>query len=177
MTAGRKSSQNKQDWNTPIKYANLIHKFFNYELCLDPCSNNESIIESKNKYILPIDGLKEKWNFNSIYINPPYGRDHIRKTTIKHWIKKAYLTNIDHRSEILMLIPVATNTSHWKEFIFSKASICFLYDTRLVFRINGNEENKGSPMACAMIYYGNSFDKFSNIFKSYGFCIPKNTCI
>ena len=171
MTAGRKSIQNKQDWNTPIKYANAIHKFFNFQLEFDPCSNLESIIESKYKCILPVDGLKEKWNFKTIYINPPYGRDIERKTTIKNWIKKAYESHQKYLSEILMLIPVATNTSHWKEYIFGKSSICFLFDTRLVFRINGKEKNKGSPMACAIIYFGNDFQRFKNIFSEFGFMI------
>ena len=169
MTAGRKITQNKQNWNTPLKYANRIHAFFDYELELDPCSNLESIIISKNKYILPVDGLSEDWNYKSIYINPPYGRDYENKTTIKDWIKKAYETCINYNSEILMLIPVATNTSHWKDFIFGKANICFLNDTRLIFRINNNENNKGSPMACAMIYYGENIRKFKIIFDSCGY--------
>lgn len=64
---------------------------------------------------------------------------------------------------------MATNTSHWKEYIFGKAmAVCFLADTRLKFRINGNEENKGCPVACCMVYWGKDFDKFKNIFKDYG---------
>lgn len=75
-------------------------------------------------------------------------------------------------SEILALIPVATNTSHWKEYIFGKATgICFLADTRLKFRINGNENNKGCPVACCMIYYGNDFNKFINVFNYFGYVI------
>jgi len=169
MTAGRNNKSNNKEWNTPIKYANLIHSFFDNNLYLDPCSNNQSIVVSKNKYCLPIDGLKQNWQYKTIYINPPYGRDYKRKTSIKNWIKKAYETNIKYGSEILMLIPVATNTSHWKEYIFGKASICFLKDSRLVFRVSGNEDNKGAPMACCIIYYGNDIDKFKNIFFEYGY--------
>jgi len=171
MTVGRKITQNKQTWNTPKKYADLIHLFFENNLDLDPCSNGDSIIDARKKIILPQDGLKIDWNFSTIYINPPYGRDYERKTTIKHWIEKAYASNSMFDSEILMLIPVSTNTSHWKNFIFGKAKICFLKETRLVFRINGLEENKGSPMACAMIYYGSNFNKFKNAFMSFGYCV------
>lgn len=174
MTAGRKSTQNKQDWNTPIKYANTIEIFFDNNLQLDPCSNKESIVKAANKFIFPIDGLKEEWNFTSIYINPPYGRNSDKKTTIKDWIKKAFDTHEKYNSEILMLIPVATNTSHWKEYIFGKASICFLYDTRLVFRIDNNENNKGSPMACTIIYYGNNIERFKEIFKNFGYIYNKS---
>lgn len=69
----------------------------------------------------------------------------------------------------MALIPVATNTSHWKEYIFNKATgICFLADTRLKFRIDGSEDNKGSPMACAMVYWGSDYNKFYQVFSNYG---------
>ena len=75
-------------------------------------------------------------------------------------MKKIYDTYKNYNSGIIALIPVATNTSHWKQYIFGKATgICFLSDTRLKFRINGNEDNKGSPVACCMIYWGEDWGK------------------
>lgn len=170
MTAGRQNISNNKDWCTPKKYVNAIKEFFDGEIDLDPCSNEDSIINAKVEYILPEkDGLKESWNYPTIYINPPYGRDIERKTTIKNWLAKCAEANNKYNSEVLALVPVATNTSHWKEYIFSKATaICFLSDTRLKFRINGDENNKGSPMACAMIYWGNNSDNFCRIFNTYG---------
>ena len=52
-------------------------------------------------------------------------------------------------------MPVATNTGHWKKHVFTNATgICFLYDTRLKFLVNGEDGGKGAPMSCAMIYWG-----------------------
>lgn len=172
MTAGRKNTQSKQDWNTPKKYADAIHTFFNNQLELDPCSNKESIICAKTKIILPENGLQIDWtNYNSIYINPPYGKDYSMGTSILDWIMKAFYTSDFHnkKNDILMLIPVATNTRHWKEYVFGHAQICFLADTRLRFRVNGNENNKGASMACAMIYYGNKSSHFKNVFSEFGY--------
>ena len=60
-------------------------------------------------------------------------------------------------------MPVATNTGHWKQSVFGQAkAICFLYDTRLRFLENGFDTGKGAPMACAMIYWGNNYNKFYN---------------
>ena len=134
-------------WNTPSKYATAIKSFFG-EIDLDPCSNETSIIESRYKYILPQhDGLKEPW-MKHTYVNPPYGRG------IKEWFAKAYKESLKG-NEIVMLVPVSTNTSHWKKYVYGKASaVCFLYDTRLKFRIDESEDNKGCPMACCLIYYG-----------------------
>lgn len=156
--------QNNTEWNTPIKYANLIEQFF-IEIDLDPCSNNGSIINSKNKFIYPEkDGLKEDW-CKRTYVNPPYGRG------IKLWFSKAW-QEYQKGNEILMLVPVSTNTSHWKEFVYNKATaICFLYDTRLKFRINGEENNKGCPMACCFIYYGKNYSRFKKLFNKFGYCV------
>ena len=173
MTAGRKVNTLSQEWCTPRKYVNAIKEFFDGEIDLDPCSNDNSIINAKIEYKLPFqDGLRSPWSFKKIYVNPPYGRDSIHKTTIKDWLSKCYYANQDYQSEILALIPVATNTSHWKQYIFGKATaICFLYDTRLKFRINGNEENKGCPMACCMVYWGSQFERFKIIFNQFGFVV------
>ena len=152
------------DWNTPTKYVNAIVDFWD-EINLDPCSNEGSIVPAKVKYDINIDGLKAQWS-NKTFVNPPYGRG------IKDWFAKAWYEHKLNDKEILMLVPVSTNTSHWKEYVWGKAnSICFLYDTRLKFRINGDENNKGCPMSCCFVYYGNEVAKFIEIFSNYGYCV------
>lgn len=170
MTAGRKVNSENQSWGTPLKYIKAIKKFFGGSIALDPCSNQYSIVGAETEFMLPQnDGLREEWNYPTIYMNPPYGADRERGTTIKNWLVKCAVTHQKYGSEILALIPVATNTGHWKQSIFGKAkAICFLYDTRLKFLENGNDGGKGAPMACAMIYWGKDYDKFYNIFIDYG---------
>lgn len=173
MTAGRQINSNSQDWGTPPKYVDAVRRFLG-KIYLDPCSNEKSIVNAKTEYALPkTDGLKASWDFKTIYVNPPYGLDKQRKTSIKHWIKKCAEANNLHGSEVLALIPVAVNTKHWKQYIFGKASnICFLADTRLKF-INGAHD-KGAPMACAIIYWGNDSKKFYDHFSKYGAVININ---
>jgi hypothetical protein len=170
MTAGRKNNTSNKEWGTPPKYVNPIKQFFNGTILLDPCSNKYSIVNAKTEYKLPRnDGLKKNWNFSTIYVNPPYGRDKNRHTSIKDWLRKCVIAHEQFKSSIIALIPVAPNTSHWKEYIFGKATaICFLYDTRLKFLKNGKKEGSGSPMACALIYWGKDFPKFYSIFKQFG---------
>lgn len=170
MSAGRSVNSLSQDWCTPPKYVDAIREMFDGIIELDPCSNSSSIVKAKTEFILPKDdGLAKEWNYKTIYINPPYGADRNRGTTIKDWLKKCYESHKNHDSEILALIPVATNTGHWKHYVFGRASaICFLYDTRLKFIINGSTDNKGAPMSCCMIYWGENVDKFSDIFSKFG---------
>ena len=170
MSAGRTVNSLSQDWCTPPKYVKAINEMFDNNIELDPCSNESSIVNAKTNYILPTnDGLAKEWNSKTIYINPPYGADRSRGTTIKNWLKKCYESNKKCKSEILALVPVATNTGHWKHYVFGKAAaVCFLYDTRLKFLINGSTVNKGAPMSCCMIYWGENYDKFFDIFIKFG---------
>jgi hypothetical protein len=170
MSAGRKVNTLSQHWCTPQKYVTAVREMFNGSIELDPCSNIFSIVNANVEYMLPQnDGLSEDWNFRTIYVNPPYGADRIRGTTIKNWLKKCMGAHKKYGSEVLALIPVATNTTHWKYYVFGEAaSICFLYDTRLKFIINGDDDNKGAPMACCMVYWGKNVAKFQSIFLKFG---------
>lgn len=170
MTAGRSVNTLSQSWCTPLKYVTAIKQFWDNQIDLDPCSNEYSIVNAAVEYRLPdVDGLNSDWNYNHIYVNPPYGADRSRGTTIKNWLVKCVLAHENYQSEVIALIPVATNTSHWKTCIFGKAdAICFLYDTRLKFLEHGVAKSKGAPMACCIVYWGNNVCKFRDIFKSFG---------
>ena len=179
MSAGRTVTSQNQSWGTPYKYVKAVKAFFGGSISLDPCSNEYSIVLAETEFMLPAnDGLKEEWNFPTIYVNPPYGADRKRGTTIKNWLAKCTLTNRKYDSEILALVPVATNTGHWKQSVFGRATaICFLYDTRLKFLENGFDGGKGAPMACALIYWGDSFDKFYDIFIEHGAVVDVSSLI
>lgn len=170
MSAGRNVNSQSQSWGTPTKYVRAVKEVFGGRIDLDPCSNEYSIVKAKIEYLLPFhDGLKEEWDYETIYVNPPYGADRERGTTIKNWLIKCVKTRKKYRSEIIALVPVATNTAHWKECVFGHANaICFLYDTRLKFLENGKDVGKGAPMACAMIYWGDDYRRFYDVFIEHG---------
>lgn len=170
MTAGRTINSQRNDWGTPKKYVDAVWKVFDGEIALDPCANPYSIVNADTEYCLPQhDGLKESWDFPSIYINPPYGADRERGTTIKDWIRRCTEAHEKYGSEVLALIPVATNTRHWKYYVWGRATaICFLYDTRLRFLINGKDKGKGAPMSCAMVYWGKNYTRFIDVFMEFG---------
>jgi hypothetical protein len=170
MSAGRKINTLSQDWGTPEKYVEAIREFFGGEIDLDPCSNQYSIVGAKVEYMLPKhDGLKDSWNFKRIFVNPPYGLDRKRGTGIKNWLYRCAQAHKSFGSEVLALVPVATNTGHWKKYVFGKAkAVCFLSDTRLKFLVNGQNGGKGAPMSCAMIYWGEDYERFLRLFRKFG---------
>lgn len=170
MTAGRTVNSQSVNWCTPAKYVDAVKKVFGGVISLDPCSNEWSIVNAETEYRLPDqDGLRESWDYPTIYVNPPYGSDKERRTTIKHWFYKCAYAHKHHGAEVLALVPVATNTRHWKEYVWGRATgVCFLYDTRLRFLVEGKDEGKGAPMSCAMIYWNKNINRFLEVFNEFG---------
>ena len=170
MTAGRNVNSQSQDWGTPQKYVDAVKRVFEGEIALDPCSSKYSLVNAKVEYMLPKhDGLRESWDHSTIYVNPPYGINKKNGTSIRDWLSKCAKAHKMYGSEVLALVPVATNTRHWKNNVFGNATaICFLYDTRLKFLVKGKNMGKGAPMSCAMIYWGNNYDRFYDVFINNG---------
>jgi len=170
MTAGRKIISQSQEWGTPLKYVDAVKDFFKGDIDLDPCSNEYSLVNAKIEYRLPDkNGLIDSWNYPTIYVNPPYGLDRGRGTSIKNWLARCAEASEQFCSEVIALVPVASNTGHWKKCVFGRATaICFLYDTRLKFLVNGKNGGKGAPMACAMIYWGKKYQEFYDVFINFG---------
>ena len=176
MSAGRQSITDNKDWCTPKKYVDAVKKLWGGRIDLDPCSSVYSLVGADTEFLLPDhDGLSEEWDYPTVYVNPPYGKDKARGTSIRDWMKKIAVSHQSHGNEIIALVPVATNTSHWKKYVFPVAnSICFLYDTRLKFIINGTDDNKGAPMSCCAIFYGKDARPFRNAFAPYGATVSLN---
>ena len=154
MTAGRRIRSGSQDWGTLLSYVDAVREVLG-TIELDPCSNRHSLVDADVEYMPPTDGLGESWDYATIYVNPPYGRYGMYGGRISEWLARCAAAHADHGAEVIALVPVATNTSHWKTSVFGRAAaVCFLYDTRLKFLVNGREGGKGAPMSCAMVYWG-----------------------
>jgi hypothetical protein len=170
MTAGRQIVSENKDWCTPKNYVDAVCECFGSTISLDPCSNRHSIVNAETEYLLPVNnGLNESWNFPTIYVNPPYGADRIAGTTIKHWLRRCAEAHAQFDSEVLALVPVATNTAHWKLYVWGAGTaVAFLYDTRLKFLVKGKDGGKGAPMSCAMVYWGRHERRFFAVFTKFG---------
>jgi len=167
MTAGRESISRTKDWCTPPEYVEAVRRVLGGTIHLDPCSNEHSLVRAEVEISPPDDGLAEPWRYPTVYVNPPYGRDKARGTTIRDWLGKCGEAHAAG-SDVLALVPVATNTRHWREHVFTATGICFLKVPRLKFMLGGSAGGKGAPMACAMVYWGCGFDRFREVFCDFG---------
>lgn len=173
MTAGRHPVSSTKEWCTPPHVVESVRAVFGGSIALDPCANSHAFVQADMEYHLPDkDGLVESWDFPTIYVNPPYGSDATRGTRIAHWFER--MAEAARRgSEVIALVPVATNTAHWKRYVYPIASaVCFVYVPRLRFYIGGREDRKGAPMSCAVIYYGHQPEVFARHFSQHGAVVP-----
>jgi len=165
MTAGRENKSTNKQWLTPPDFLEDVRAVLG-QIELDPSGSEGSFVNAIRNIILPEDGLLVDWKlYQTIFLNPPYGRDSNRGTTIKDWLRKASEAAVVG-SEIIALIPVATNTTHWKEYVFPSCSrICFLQDSRFKFIGAGH---KGAPMAVCAVYWGSKPELFEQVFSKRG---------
>ena len=127
-------SNKNNAWCTPRDFFEKLNKEFNFTL--DPCCMPKSAL--CKKYFTPDeDGLKQSWEGERVFVNPPYGRE------ISKWVKKCF----DERKRaniIIMLIPSRTDTLYFHNYIYGKAEIRFIKG-RLKFidlDYNGKEEDR-----------------------------------
>lgn len=109
-------SQESTEWETPQDFYNEINRI--YKFTLDPCCT-KSNAKCKKYYTKKHDGLNRIWAGETVFMNPPYGRE------IKHWIKKAYEESLIGAT-VVCLIPARTDTAYWHDYIFDKAEVIFL---------------------------------------------------
>ena len=132
-------SSKTNEWSTPQDFFDELDKEFNFTL--DPCATSENA--KCNKYFtVEDDGLKQDWSKDTVFMNPPYGRE------IKYWVQKAYEESLKGAT-VVCLIPARTDTAYWHDYIFGKADDIRFLRGRLKF---GDSKNP-APFPSAIIIY------------------------
>ena len=178
------------EWCTPEHILEKVRNFFagkrsmqTNPIALDPCSNEHSLVKAEVEFRLPEkNGLVETWVGETVYVNPPYGKTYMHKTTFKVLSAKEYKelpedqrkgyksTSIakwvdrcsKHDGEVIALIPAAVDTKHWQDNIFKTASaVCFIRG-----RIKFEGAEQGAPMACALVYWTGSISPRLSSFRA-----------
>ena len=136
---------NNNEWETPQYLFDKLNNEFNFTL--DPCC---SIANKKcSKYFTMVeDGLKQTWKGETVFMNPPYGRE------ICKWIKKAYEESLNGVT-VVCLIPARTDTSYWHDYIFNKAEIRFLRG-----RVRFGDGKNSAPFPSAIVIFKAKSDLF-----------------
>lgn len=133
-------SSKRHDWETPQAFFDELDREFHFTL--DPCCTPETA--KCSKYYTPAEnGLLQDWNGETVFCNPPYGRE------LPKWIEKC--AKESKHAKVVMLIPARTDTIAFHKYIYNKAEIRFIKG-RLKFRVGGKEGDPAPFPSMVVIY-------------------------
>jgi site-specific DNA-methyltransferase (adenine-specific) len=129
----------KDLWATPEEIFEALNDEFNFTL--DPCCTKET---NKCDYYFTPDhnGLKQTWEGERVFCNPPYSRGNIDK-----WMEKC--CNESSHALVVALIPVSSSAKWWHRWVLNRAEIRF-YRGRIKFE--GAPHT--APFSSAIAIYG-----------------------
>ena len=132
------------DLNTPEWLWSKIIGALGY-IALDPCSNEWSTVPSACRYDgVHVDGLTAPWGSGPVFVNPPYGRGHLRP-----WASKV-VAEAANGCEIVLLVPCSPDTAWWQSCLHSVRCIAYL-NKRVAF---GGGKHGSGEFASALLYFG-----------------------
>lgn len=120
-------SSKTHEWETPQHFFDILNDEFHFTL--DPCSTHMNA-KCEKHYTREEDGLRQSWTGETVFCNPPYGRE------LPAWIEKA-AKSAGSGTIVVMLLPARTDTKAFHKYIYNKAEIRFIRG-RLKF---GNAKN------------------------------------
>lgn len=147
-------SSRDNSWSTPQWLFDKLNGEFSFTL--DPCADANTFKCAKY-YTENDNGLAQSWNNETVFVNPPYGRN-----LQKHWIKKAYDEWYENNVTTVMLLPARPDVSSWHQYISKAAQIRFLKG-RLKFSGHANS----APFPSAIVVFSNIIYPEQVIFVDY----------
>ena len=106
------------EWATPQDFFDKLNEEFHFTL--DPCAD---VLNHKCEkyYTKDQDGLRQDWSGETVFCNPPYGRD------VRKWVQKCFDEVYSGKCRCaVMLLPARTDTRWFHECIYHRAEIRFV---------------------------------------------------
>ena len=146
-------SSKSKDWETPQDFYEKLNEEFG-PFTLDPCATEESTKVPECYFTAEDDGLFQDWDGQTVFMNPPYGRE------ISAWIGKAYSESLKPGTKVVCLIPARTDTKYWHEYCMEYAKEIHFVKGRLKFE---GTSNNSAPFPSAVVVFDSTLKYvFSN---------------
>lgn len=110
----------QQDWQTPSELFEWIQEEMGFEFTLDPCAPPENNLDTAKFYTEEDDGLKQSWEGEKAFVNPPYGE-------LKAWVQKCYAEGRQKETVVVALLPVRTSPRYMRAFIWVAGAQFLMY--------------------------------------------------
>jgi phage N-6-adenine-methyltransferase len=139
VTSAVHFSSKTNEWATPQELFDKLDAEFHFTL--DPCATPENA-KCERFFTMEDDGLSKEWAGESVFCNPPYGRQ------IGRWVAKAYDEALLYGATVVMLIPARTDTGYWHDWIHGKAEIRFIKG-----RLKFGDSKNSAPFPSAIVVF------------------------
>jgi site-specific DNA-methyltransferase (adenine-specific) len=137
-------------WATPPHIIEEVQLEFG-EISLDPASDGTNNV-CKRFFTEELDGLKQGWVGNLVYVNPPYGR------ILNEWIDKALKEYDSGRSKrIVMLLPSRTCT-RWFHRLYARSDVEIRF---IKGRLKYGDGSSPAPFPSMLVIIGANPDNLS----------------
>lgn len=135
-------SSKSVEWETPLELFQELNGEFGFTL--DPCATK--FTAKCNKFFTKEeDGLLQDWSEDTVYVNPPYGRE------IKDWVAKAYQEYIKGAT-VVMLLPARTDTKWFHDYIYNTGAEIRFLKGRVKF-LQNKEELHPAPFPSMIVVF------------------------
>lgn len=142
-------TSDKDDWETPQSLFDELDKRFHFTL--DAAASDENH-KCDRYYTAENSGLVKSWKGETVFCNPPYGKE------IPKWTRKCKAEAEANGARIVMLIPARTDTSYFHDMIYGNADVEFLRG-RLKFE-QGGVATDPAPFPSMLVYFNiNEYDR------------------
>lgn len=132
-------SSKTDHWSTPQEFFDKLDSEFKFTL--DPCAD-EFNHKCEKYYTQKEGGLSKDWGMETVWCNPPYGRE------IGKWVEFAFYNNRFWGNTIVMLLPARTDTKWFHEYIYGKAEIRFVKG-----RLKFGDSKKSAPFPSMVVIF------------------------
>ena len=131
-------SSKSDEWGTPQAFFDKLNMIYNFTL--DPCATAGNA-KCNKFYTMEEDGLKQDWQGETVFVNPPYSK-------IKDWVVKCRNESLKPGTTVVMLIPSRTDTRWWHQHCMAAHQIFFVKG-----RLKFEGGNHPAPFPSAVVVF------------------------
>ena len=136
-------TSNTDEWETPQWLFDQLNDEFHFTL--DPCSTDENA-KCEKHYTRKDDGLAKDWSGETVWCNPPYGKQ------LPLWVEKC-AKHAAGGGTAVMLIPARTDTMAFHKWIYGKAEVRFLQG-----RLRFGDAKNNAPFPSMIVIFREGYD-------------------